>query len=115
MRLRGTGVEDFFDTNGSPVPINSIYSFVGSIYMGGMSRSITYRVHFDGMDQSIWVRDNWDETCSYRIHGMIIIKQSHRTLTFSQLTLVPIDTVLLADWVVLNDGLMRLVVEEDVR
>ena len=83
--------------------------------MGGMSRSTTYRVHFDGMGQSIWVRDCEDETLSHRIHGMIIIKQSHRTLTFSKLTLVPIDTVLLADWVVLNEGLMRLVVENDVR
>ena len=83
--------------------------------MGGMSRSITYRVHFDGMDQSIWARDHWDETCSYRIHGMIIIKQSHRTLIYSQLTLVHIDAVLLDNWVVLDEWMMRLVVDEDVR
>jgi hypothetical protein len=75
----------------------------------------SYVVYFDLEGQKIWCRyhDNHDQLC--RIHGKIIIKQHPTSLAVSQLTMVPIDTVLLKNWVVLEEWMMRIVLELDVR
>ena len=105
--MRGTGIEDCIDINS-----DSIYSFI--VNSSKSYYYYSYEVYFDGMEQEIWVR-NHNENCLYKVHGKIIIKQSHRTLIYSQLTLVHIDAVLLDNWVVLDEWMMRLVVDEDVR
>ena len=75
----------------------------------------SYVVYYELEGQTIWGRFHNDHDFLTRIYGKIIIKQHPTTLAMSQLTMVPIDTVLLDNWVVLEEWMMRIVIELDVR
>ena len=75
----------------------------------------SYVVYFELERQTIWGRFHNESDFLTRIYGKIIIKQNPTTLAMSQLTMVPIDTVLLDNWVVLEEWMMRIVIELGVR
>ena len=102
MRVSGIGSERYSYQLLRNSPYTYYYSWV---------------VCFDELEgQQIWFRTHDDYNFMTRIHiSKIIIKQDPSSLAFSQLTIVSLDTVLLNNWVVVEEWMMRIVLELDVR
>ena len=102
MRVSGIGYELYSYTLLRNSPYTYYYSYV---------------VCFDELEgQQIWFRTHDNYNFLTRIHhSKIIIKQDPTSLAISELTIVSLDTVLLKNWVVVEEWMMRIVLELDVR